>query len=1102
LVLDGLEPLQNPPGQQEGRLREPALQALLRELAAFNTGLCVITTRTPVADIADHESSSAFRRDLEQLSGDAGAKLLRALGVKGDETELRSASDEFSGHCLALALLGSYLTDAYDGDIRFRKEVSERLVHDVRQGAHARKVMESYQIWFGEGPELSVLRMLGLFDRPADEKAVEALLKAPAIPGLTESLTILSPPELRTVLARLRRARLLTGEDPDNPGHLDAHPLVREYFGQHLRSRQADAWKECNRRLYHHYRTLAPQLPDSFSEMEPLFSAVIYGCNAGLFREALHEVYVPRIQRGDSSFAANVLGARGALLLVLAHFFENGNWGSPVETAVEGQRLSAEDQLFILMQAGSYLTATRGLGALEARICYERAEPLCRMLWRPLLLCVALTGQWHYSLHREKLTAAMHIAQRIHSLAREQDEGALMIEACRALAVTLYYSGNFKAAQEYAIRAIQIWRSGNVQSYTENPMTPVVVCLCYLAGCEWHFGEIVSCQATLAEAISLAKELNDMNALAISLAWVTGLGHLERNPGEVDHFASDLIALSTRDDFLFWLAIGTVWRGWARSASGNTAEGIPYIEQAIKDYRMTGAVLTLPLFLGLKAEALHFADRTSEALEATNEAKALAERFELRDWYAELQRLRGVFLAAIGSDDTQIESSFSAAISAAKEQKSVSLQKRAEASYAEYRRQKHERLANASPPERISVARLPVTGSAVFGREEDVAFLNDAWANPDLNVVTIVAWAGVGKSTLVNHWLGQMAAQDYRSAQLVFCWSFYRQGSSGETSSADEFLDAALNWFGDPDPRIGTGWEKGERLAKLVSHRRTLLVLDGLEPLQNPPGPQEGRLREPSLQALLRELAAFNTGLCVVTTRLPVADIADREGSSAPRLHLEQLSSDAGAMLLRALGVNGQETELQGASDEFSGHCLALTLLGSYLSDAYDGDIRYRSEVSGHLAQDVRQGAHARKIMESYQTWFGEGPEVSVLRMLGLFDRPADEKALGALLKSPAIPGLTESLTDLSPIEWRTIVARLRRARLLAEEDPHSPECLDVHPLVREYFGEQFRIERSEAWKECNKRLYHYYRTLAPRLPNSFTEMEPLFSAVICGCNA
>jgi hypothetical protein len=241
---------------------------------------------------------------------------------------------------------------------------------------------------------------------------------------------------------------------------------------------------------------------------------------------------------------------------------------------------------------------------------------------------------------------------------------------------------------------------------------------------------------------------------------------------------------------------------------------------------------------------------------------------------------------------------------------------------------------------------LPVTGSDVFGREEDIAFLDDAWANQQVTVVTIVAWAGVGKSTLVNHWPRRMAAENYRSAQLVFGWSFYRQGTSGGTSSADEFLDAALTWFGDPDPRLGTAWEKGERLAKLVGHRRTLLVLDGLEPLQNPPGLQEGRLRDPFLQALLRELAGFNAGLCVITTRMPVADLSDHEGSSPLRRHLEHLSGQAGAQLLRALGVQGDEAELRSASDEFSGLCLALTLLGSYLTDAYHGDIRRREEIS------------------------------------------------------------------------------------------------------------------------------------------------------------
>jgi hypothetical protein len=96
----------------------------------------------------------------------------------------------------------------------------------------------------------------------------------------------------------------------------------------------------------------------------------------------------------------------------------------------------------------------------------------------------------------------------------------------------------------------------------------------------------------------------------------------------------------------------------------------------------------LPFYLAQKAEALHLADRTSEALEAINEAEALAERFEQRWRSAELHRLRGGFLAAMGADEMQIEASFRAAIKTAKEQKSISLEKRAEATYAEYRRQK------------------------------------------------------------------------------------------------------------------------------------------------------------------------------------------------------------------------------------------------------------------------------------------------------------------------------------------------------------------------------------------------------------------------------
>jgi hypothetical protein len=120
-------------------------------------------------------------------------------------------------------------------------------------------------------------------------------------------------------------------------------------------------------------------------------------------------------------------------------------------------------------------------------------------------------------------------------------------------------------------------------------------------------------------------------------------------------------------------------------------------------------VLGLPSHLARKAEALHLANRASEALEAINEAELLAERFEQRYFNAELHRLRGVFLTAIGSDEVQIEASFHNAIRIAKEQKSISLARRAEATYAEYRSQKSSELGGTwVPPTSLVTPSTPV----------------------------------------------------------------------------------------------------------------------------------------------------------------------------------------------------------------------------------------------------------------------------------------------------------------------------------------------------------------------------------------------------------
>jgi hypothetical protein len=135
-----------------------------------------------------------------------------------------------------------------------------------------------------------------------------------------------------------------------------------------------------------------------------------------------------------------------------------------VETGVAEQSLTAEDQLFILMQAGLYLTVTRGFAAPETGICYERAEPLCHSVNRPRLLFMQLMGQCRYALMTDKLSAAMQIAGRVHALAQEQNDARLMLAAYQAFAAIFYFLGEFDSSRKYARHGVQIWRSGSDQS--------------------------------------------------------------------------------------------------------------------------------------------------------------------------------------------------------------------------------------------------------------------------------------------------------------------------------------------------------------------------------------------------------------------------------------------------------------------------------------------------------------------------------------------------------------------------------------------------------------------------------------------------------------
>jgi tetratricopeptide (TPR) repeat protein len=287
-------------------------------------------------------------------------ELLKYLGVKGTDDELKQAVRDFDGHALALMLLGTYLAIVYKGDIEKRDRIA-KLTKENKYGGRVRQMMESYEAWFKDQPELDILRIMGLFDRPAEGGAIEVLRAAPPIKGLTTKLTDLSHENWQFALNNLRKTGLLTKEDPSMPDTLDCHPLIREHFCDELKENNPEAWKEAHYRLYEYFKNQAKEYPDTIEEMSPLYFAVAHGCQAGRYQEAFDDVYMHRIQREHDFFTSKKLGAMGSLLAAIFGFFDS-SWNQPVTGLTEG------DKSLVLSEAGFYL---RALGRLK-----EAAQPM------------------------------------------------------------------------------------------------------------------------------------------------------------------------------------------------------------------------------------------------------------------------------------------------------------------------------------------------------------------------------------------------------------------------------------------------------------------------------------------------------------------------------------------------------------------------------------------------------------------------------------------------------------------------------------------------------------------------------------------------------
>lgn len=361
------------------------------------------------------------------------------------------------------------------------------------------------------------------------------------------------------------------------------------------------------------------------------------------------------------------------------------------------------------------------------------------------------------------------------------------------------------------------------------------------------------------------------------------------------------------------------------------------------------------------------------------------------------------------------------------------------------------------------------------GRHRDLLALDQSWHDENTNIFLLTALAGAGKSTLLHTWLNKLENSDWQGAENVYAWSFPdANADTGLQELTDEFVEHALNWFGSHIDLPTHPVERINLLAKLIQRQRTLLVLDNFPVLDFEVAADQKAHETQPLGILMNCLAAYNPGLCVIATRNPIA--------VCPKLHahvtqhaLPDLSDEAGAELLMQQGVQLSPQSCLKIARNFCGHALTLTLLCPLLNS--EG----QAGISGiHTWRDrEREGLQTRRILGVVENWLWETPELLLLYLISLLDRPVTQQELFTLLHSQRQPWFRrwlkpdETLQALSPLsglsvrDFSKVQRHLYKLRLVSSSP--ATGALDVHSLLRVYFRERVKAR----FPDIPNRLQH-----------------------------
>src|SRR2546426_909262 len=220
-----------------------------------------------------------------------------------------------------------------------------------------------------------------------------------------------------------------------------------------------------------------------------------------------------------------------------------------------------------------------------------------------------------------------------------------------------------------------------------------------------------------------------------------------------------------------------------------------------------------------------------------------------------------------------------------------------------------------------------------YGREEELATLEQWMAQERCRVVSVLGMGGIGKSALAVRVMHRVAAHFE-----VVLWRSLRD-APGYSALVDGCLQVLA-----PQPLRDLPDSLEERLGLLMEQlraRRVLLVLDNLEMLLEE-GEGTGRMRAgfEGYARLLRRMGEIRHQSCLLlTSREKPADLVPLEGSRSPvrALRLAGLDAEAGAQLLAEKDVVGSPHDRERLVKVYAGNPLALNIVAQTIVELFGG---------------------------------------------------------------------------------------------------------------------------------------------------------------------